>query len=46
MQELLEVGGTQPFHAEFKVPNVSNAMDHTNPNIIVNSDGVAKLMPR
>ena len=36
----------QPFCAEFKVPNASNAMNHINPNIIANSDGVAKLTPR
>ena len=28
------------------MPNVSNAMVHTNPNIIENLDGVAKQMSR
>jgi len=39
-------GDTQHFHAESKVPNVSNAMVHTNLNIIKNSDNVVKQTPR
>ena len=36
----------QHFHAESKVPNVSNATVHTNLNIIENLGGVAKQTPR
>ena len=35
---------TQLSHAEFKSPNVSNAMDPINWKTIVNSDGVVKQM--
>jgi len=33
-------------HARFKEPSVSNAMDHTNWNIIKNLVGAARLMPK
>jgi len=38
-------GGMQSFCAESKVPNASNAMVYTNPNIIKNLVSVAKLTP-
>ena len=39
-------GDIQCSHTESKVPNVSNTMVHTNPNIIENSDGITKQTPR
>jgi len=37
-------GDTLCFHAEFKNPNVSSAIDRINLTIIMNSVGVAKPM--
>ena len=34
------------FHVGFKEPNASNAMDRTNRNIIENSGGAARPMPK
>ena len=34
------------FHVGFKEPNTSNAMDRTNRNIIENSGGAARPMPK
>jgi len=39
-------GDTQLSHAEYKVPSASNAMAPTNPNIIGNSVGVTRQMPK